>query len=298
MTECDNRQSFLGENSATIFATTVVGIVGLGGGGSHVVQQLAHIGFKRFVIVDPDQVEVSNLNRLVGATVEDAELKTPKVRVASKMILQLQPDAQIAEKQTFWQEDSDALLDCDLIVGAVDAVTVKSELEQFCRRFHIPYFDMGMDVHELPDQSHLVAGQVVRSVVGGPCLRCLGIVTDSALKTEADNYGAAGGLPQVIWPNGVLASTVVGMIVHMLTPWSSEDAHVACVEYDANRNIMCPSPKLRVLANSNCQHFLDNEIGDPLFDIRDVVKVATESAAQPSMSRFLSWVLKKIRIFN
>jgi molybdopterin/thiamine biosynthesis adenylyltransferase len=45
-----------------------VGLAGLGGGGSHIVQQLAHIGFQRFVVYEGDVVEESNLNRLVGAT--------------------------------------------------------------------------------------------------------------------------------------------------------------------------------------------------------------------------------------
>src|SRR5205814_6941030 len=44
-----------------------VGVVGTGGGGAHVVQQLAYLGVGAFVLVDGDRVEVTNLNRLVGA---------------------------------------------------------------------------------------------------------------------------------------------------------------------------------------------------------------------------------------
>jgi hypothetical protein len=36
---------------------------------------------------------------------------------------------------------------------------------------------------------------------------------------EAEKYGAAGSRPQVVWPNGVLASTAVGLAVQLLTPW-------------------------------------------------------------------------------
>lgn len=49
-----DRQSFLGEASEQVIKATTVGLVGLGGGGSHVVQQLAHIGVERYVLVDPD----------------------------------------------------------------------------------------------------------------------------------------------------------------------------------------------------------------------------------------------------
>ena len=48
-----------------------VGIVGLGGIGSIVALELAHLGVKQFILVDDDAVETTNLNRLVGATTKD-----------------------------------------------------------------------------------------------------------------------------------------------------------------------------------------------------------------------------------
>ena len=54
---------------------------------------------------------------------------------------------------------------------------------------------------------------------GGPCLRCCGLITDKRLEQEAERYGAAGERPQVVWPNGVLASTAVGLLAQLLTPW-------------------------------------------------------------------------------
>ena len=62
-----SRQSFLGADAEERIARCTVAVPGLGGGGSHVVQQLAHIGFQNYIIYDGDRVEESNLNRLVGA---------------------------------------------------------------------------------------------------------------------------------------------------------------------------------------------------------------------------------------
>jgi tRNA A37 threonylcarbamoyladenosine dehydratase len=61
-------------------------LVGLGGGGSHVAQQLAHIGLGNFLLIDPDFIEDTNLNRLVGATLEDVKLGTAKVDIAERVI--------------------------------------------------------------------------------------------------------------------------------------------------------------------------------------------------------------------
>jgi molybdopterin/thiamine biosynthesis adenylyltransferase len=70
----NNRQSFLGESLDDVLENCLIGIVGLGGGGSQIVQQLAHIGFKHYVLYDYDEIEDTNLNRLVGATKLDVEL--------------------------------------------------------------------------------------------------------------------------------------------------------------------------------------------------------------------------------
>ena len=81
------RQSFLGSDSDATLWRLRVAIVGLGGGGSHIAQQLAHVGVGKFVLIDPDVVEDSNLNRLVGAGARDAIKHTPKVQVLKRVIL-------------------------------------------------------------------------------------------------------------------------------------------------------------------------------------------------------------------
>lgn len=47
-----SRQSFLGKHAETLIRTCVVGVVGLGGGGSHITQQLVHIGFLHYVLYE------------------------------------------------------------------------------------------------------------------------------------------------------------------------------------------------------------------------------------------------------
>jgi molybdopterin-synthase adenylyltransferase len=108
-------------------------------------------------------------------------------------------------RQAKWQEAGELLKGCDIIVGGLDHIGSKDELEAFCRRFMIPYIDMGMDVTPRPDSwESLVSGQVVLSTPGEPCLRCLQRVTEERLNAEAQRYGAAGCRPQVVWPNGAL----------------------------------------------------------------------------------------------
>lgn len=277
MTKHD-RQSFLGQHSEAELRAAKIGIVGLGGGGSHVAQQAAHIGVGRYVLVDPDSIEDSNLNRLVGGTLEDVTRRSAKIEIAMRMIRGIVPDADISPHAKAWQEVVAELKDCDVIIGGLDSVIAKDDLDRFCRRFLIPYIDMGMDVHEV-DGRYLIAGQVILTTPGAPCLRCLGIVTEESLTREARNYGAAGGKPQVVWPNGLLASAAVGLFTQLLCPWHNKVPAGAYLEYDGNKHTLVPNQGYTLLQHKPCPHYLPHEAGDALFDIRKPPNVAPSMTA-------------------
>jgi len=258
------RQSFLGANSETVLRHSRAALVGLGGGGSHVVQQLAHIGLGNFLLIDPDFIEDTNLNRLVGATLEDVKLGTAKVDIAERVIKGVNPSAEVVKRKASWTEVTDELHDADVIFACVDSMVCRSELESFARRFLIPLIDIGMDVHESSGEFS-IGGQVVLSMPGKPCMRCMGLVTDDALAKEAAKYGAAGGKPQVVWPNGTLASIAVGFFMKLLTPWESQKETPLLLEYDGDLQTVMPSNKLAYLPD-HCKHFDSlHELGDPFW---------------------------------
>ena len=259
-----DRQSFLGADSEEILARVRVGIIGLGGGGSHIVQQLAHLGVGNFVLYDPDVVEETNLNRLVGATAEDALTATRKVDVAQRVIRGLNPKADCVLMPIKWHENDVPLRSCDVIFGCIDSLIGREDIERFSRRFLIPYIDIGMDVYD--DRTHFsITGQVVRSVPGEPCLRCLGILRDDNIAGEATKYGAAGSRPQVVWSNGVLASTAVGLFVETVTPWKKPDRAVAYLEYDGNTGKVASSGILAETQDGTCPHYSLTDLGDRFF---------------------------------
>lgn len=281
-----DRQSFLGDDSDDTLAGLTVGLVGLGGGGSHVAQQLAHVGVGGFVLVDGDTISLTNLNRLVGGRHADIKRNTRKVDIAERLIKSINPNARVEKHFKEWQEAADSLKACDALICSVDSVRGKDELEGFSRRFLMPFIDQGMDVHHLKETGeYLVAGQVVLSSPGTPCLRCLGIVTEEALDEEGRNYGDAGSKPQVVWPNGVLASTAVGLFVQLVTPWHKNPVASACLEYDANLNTMVPSERLRRRTGKPCPHHNPKDLGDPTFDIRKIPEFARFGPAPHSKAK-------------
>lgn len=288
------RQSFLGPTSDDVLAGATIGLVGLGGGGSHIAQQAGHAGIGGYVLVDPDTIDEGNTNRLIGSTLADVRSRTPKTAIAARIIRSLNPRARIVEMRQSWHKATDRLKACDIIIGAVDSFREREQLERFARRYLIPYIDIGMDVHALEEGAYLVAGQVILSTPGNPCLRCCGLITDARLKREAEQYGGAGGRPQVVWPNGVLASTAFGLAVQLLTPWHGKAPGFTYLAYDGNKGTVLTSNRVAVLAGHICPHHPAEETGDPGFDIRVHLKAAAAHKAPAGWwARLRQWISSK-----
>ena len=271
MSQQPSRQSFLGADSDRIFASCKIGTVGISGGGSHIVQQTAHVGFLNHVVIDPKKMEEKHLHRLVGGTADDVKNETAKVRIAERIIKGIRPEANVQTFESTWQDAQLSLRDCTAIVGCLDTYSEREQLERFCRRFLIPVVDIGMDVLQF-NGSYRIVGQVVMSSPGHPCLRCMGILTEEKLKLEAAEYGAAGPRAQVIWSNGVLASTAVGFLVQLLTPWFTPSSAGAYIEYNGNTPRLAPSPRIEHAINHPCPHFSTADVGDPFFRLDEVIK--------------------------
>jgi hypothetical protein len=263
MSDRQARQSFLGTHAPQTFSNCLVALVGLGGGGSHVAQQLAHIGFLNVQLYDGDTAELSNLNRLIGASLNDVQNRVKKVDIARRLMLSVNPDMKIESFACNWQLAAQSIREADVIVSCVDSYAARQDIEATARRFLIPLLDIGMDVHLIDGKPH-ISGQAILSLPGGPCMKCLGFLTEDNLQKEAEQYGAAGGRPQVVWANGVLASIAVGLLVDLLTGWNGLSSAGEYLHFDGNTHLVSRSPRL-AFAPKSCSHFPSTEVGDPVF---------------------------------
>ena len=66
-------------------------LLGCGAVGGYALEQMVRCGIKKFVLVDFDVFELSNLNRQILCTL--TTLGRSKVDVASERLLQINPDA-------------------------------------------------------------------------------------------------------------------------------------------------------------------------------------------------------------
>ncbi len=265
MSDRYSRQGFLGESGQRAIETCRMAVCGLGGGGSHIAPQAARVGFQNFALFDPDIGEESNLHRTMTLMQSEIARGTLKVEAAKSRILEINQAASVEAYPCRWQEKPEKLRTCDIIFGCVDSFTERQQLEAFCRRYLIPYIDMGMDIHLGADGSTGISGQVILSMPGGPCMFCMHFLTEERLGREANNYGALGGRPQVVWSNGVLASTAVGVGIDLLTGWSRSKPGPVYLSYRGNDGTLVPHVRLNHLAAGHCPHYLPQQVGDPVF---------------------------------
>lgn len=258
------RQGFLGADAHGIIENAKIGIIGLGGGGSHVNQQLAHVGFKNFVYADSDKIELSNLNRLVGGTLDDVSKHRYKTEIAERIVRALHPDGVVDAVPKRWEAKTRELSVCDIIIGCLDGFAGRRDLEQFCRSRMIPLIDIGMVVKAAEANGPQIYGQAVVSMPGSHCLRCLGVITDENLAFEAGDYGA-GPEPQVVWTNGILGSAAVGYVMHLLTGWSQYNLPPQRLDLKGAEQTLSASRLVGSLAQVECCHFGIEDLGDPSF---------------------------------
>jgi len=117
-------QVHIGSKALEKIQAVQVGIAGAGGLGSNCAVNLTRCGFKRFTIVDFDNVEFSNLNRQFFF---GNQVGKPKVDMLKKNLLAVNPDLEL---HLFTQKiDQDNINDffdaCDIIVEAFDSTEAK-----------------------------------------------------------------------------------------------------------------------------------------------------------------------------
>lgn len=184
-----------------------VGIIGAGGGGSLLVQMLAHLGIGHLVVVDYDRVEPSNLPRIVGATRWDAGMfpwnggsrflrglgqrfARPKVAVAERVARRAQPGIRFEAiiGDIVDAETAARLRDVDVLFLATDTMQSRLVFNAIVHQYLIPGFQVGAKVR-VDAESHQVEEvfSVARPVFpysGAGCLSCGGWISAAQLQQE------------------------------------------------------------------------------------------------------------------
>jgi len=214
-----------------------IGMVGLGGLGAMIVEGLTRLGVRRWVLVDPDRVAVSNLNRLTGATRWDAIDAIHKVDVARRNIRAMHAGAAEIRAVTEGlpsRKTTRLLAGCDVIVGATDNHRSRLLLQEIGSAYLRPLVNAGVGLTAISGKVRGIGVRVTAPPIGGPwCLICGGIVDPfEASKEQCDEqhrrmlqergYLSDTPQPAVYWVNGVAANLAVRLIHSLVMPFSDQ----------------------------------------------------------------------------
>ncbi len=229
----------IGPGSDRKLADAKVAILGVSGGGSHVVQQLAHIGVGTLIAVDDQTVEETNLGRLVGATEADIDV-TAKVELARRVATGIDSSIEVIRVNERFPARAaiDALKDADIVVACLDRFDAREGVNAFCRRYLIPLIDIGITIVSSTEHLTVADGQLAVSLPGRPCLRCW-LLSDALLARERrerppgyDRNPDAPGDPQVVSMNGTLASEACNCVLDLITGYSAGERGARFWQYD------------------------------------------------------------------
>ena len=207
-----------------------VGVVGCGGTGSAVIEQLVRLGVRHLRLFDPKSLTRSNVTRVYGSTPLD--VGKAKADIAASHVTRIAPDAQVAVHRSTITDEATArhLTEADLVFGCTDDNAGRLVLSRFATYFMTPVIDCGVLLSsDDAGQIEGIDGRVTLLGPGAPCLICRGRIdlrraaaeslsSDEHERLAAEGYapGLPGIEPAVVAYTTQVAASAVGELLERL----------------------------------------------------------------------------------
>lgn len=215
----DRNERLFGQEGQIALRRARVLIVGVGGLGTHVVQQLCLLGIGALTLIDDEELDHSNRNRYIGSWHDDPVPGSPKVDLGRRLASLIDPQISMTAIRDSLLSPAalKALRDCDYVFGCLDSDGARFVLNEMCLAYGKPLFDLASDA---PEPGYY-GGRVAVVFADSGCLYCRGLLDEEdvrrflesqeARENEASVYGidrdALGEAgPSVVSVNGVVAS--------------------------------------------------------------------------------------------
>lgn len=178
--------SAFGIDAAAKLRGATVAVIGAGGTGSAVIEVLARAGVGKLILVDPDHIEESNLERVHGSQPSHAKQAVPKVEVARSHVLAIDPSCKVEAIVGRLPQDEvvDAVIRADLMVGCTDRQHSRLALSDIAVRYLVPAIDCAVALEGANGAVTAQVIQIVRFLSSDPCALCRGMIVPSTISQE------------------------------------------------------------------------------------------------------------------
>lgn len=132
-----NRQTISITGQQKLFRSRVT-VIGCGGLGGYIIEQLARLGVGELVVIDPDVFEEHNLNRQLLSSIDN--LGKSKVAAAVARVGAINPAVTVTPCEVAFSSATGAelLAGTRLVVDALDSIPVRLELAEVCAGLGLP----------------------------------------------------------------------------------------------------------------------------------------------------------------
>src|SRR5579875_2418635 len=129
----------IGKEGLDIMKNSTVAVLGIGGVGSFAAEALARSGVGRLILIDKDDVDITNVNRQLVALL--STIGQPKVDIMAARIKDINPDCEVIPLKMFYTEETYEEIfshKIDFFVDASDTIIYKVHLMKECLKRNIP----------------------------------------------------------------------------------------------------------------------------------------------------------------
>ncbi|GAF12317.1 LOW QUALITY PROTEIN: HesA/MoeB/ThiF family protein related to EC-YgdL [Bacillus sp. JCM 19046] len=129
----------IGHDGLNRLKGSTVAVLGVGGVGSFSAEALARSGVGKIVLVDKDDVDITNVNRQIHALL--STVGKPKVDLMAERIHDINPDCEVVSLKMFYTEETYESFfnhNLDFVIDASDTISYKIHLIKECRKRQIP----------------------------------------------------------------------------------------------------------------------------------------------------------------
>lgn len=129
----------IGKEGLDILKNSTVAVLGIGGVGSFAAEALARSGVEKLVLIDKDDVDITNVNRQVIALL--STVGRPKVELMKERIADINPKCEVIALKMFYTEETYEEIfgyNLDFVIDASDTISYKIHLMKECLQRKIP----------------------------------------------------------------------------------------------------------------------------------------------------------------
>ncbi len=227
----DRQLRIFGEEGQLLISTTVIALIGVGGGNTKIAFDLASLGIGKLILIDPDKWEEHNRNRIF---IPPGHVGMHKVESTKKLIKAYYPNVEI-EGFVAKAEDvpEDVYAKSDIMIVGPDRFTTRVFGNRMALKLKKPAVFPGAGIDAKDNKLNVMGGSVQVVIPGEtPCWECINQPDWLTIKREtldketkkklAQKYSLGNLLdvpttPSIVCLNDVIAGLAIWEVVKLIT---------------------------------------------------------------------------------